>query len=286
MTNFCLIGIPGAGKSYFATQRLVKWLKKWYLAEIKNKPVLKYPMSNFPVNHEKYGAPIRWTPELMYYPLQDCYIIVDEAYQYFGQNVKKNYKLDYEVFFGTVRHNNIDIVNIAHGMTRINPDIRVKSEIFYVIEKVLRPLSSTPLLFKLTGYYDMNFTNIKSIQPISHEIIFFKPSIAKCYDTHYMKKHPFDMNLLPRWNEEEVNKPNLQDITEWKDSPVGYKNSDIPNSIAEETIRKMKYDNPLDASFNSKISIKEVNRRAQSGEICFWNDEIKEIKDLKILKKD
>lgn len=279
MTNYCLVGIPGSGKSYFGTQRIVKHLGNWYRAARKKKDPSMYPMCNYPVQHPVYGGAIRWSPELMYYPLQNAYMVIDEAYQYFGQNNKKNYKLDYEVFFGTVRHNNIDIVNIAHGMTRINPDIRIKSEVFYVIEKVCFPFTGKPFFFKLTGYYDMNFSKNKSVEPISHEILFFKKSVARCYDTRYMRKQPFDMTQLPRWGEDFVNKKSLQDITNWTDDNLKWQRDIKPIMN--------KYDNVIDAQEAgvTDITQKECDKRASNGEVCFWDDTVIELKDLKGIVK-
>lgn len=251
MANYTLIGRPGSGKSYFATHQLVKKLKARY----ENKKDAQFPLSNYPVKHNKYGACYRFMPEMIYFPLQDAYIVTDEGYQYFGQSCKKDYKLDYEVFFGTVRHNNVDNLVIAHGMTRINADIRDKTEIYYVVKKIGLPevLFPRPFWFRIYGYEDLGFVDNKTIDPFLSFNVLFRKSIADCYNTHFWRKPDFDMSTLPVWDED-----SLIEVDE--------------NISKGEEININKN--------NGVLSDKKVNKMLSNDEVVKWDNTVEELDTL------
>lgn len=260
MVNECLIGVPGAGKTYVATHRLVKQLKR----KFENRKHAKFAMSNYPVNHKKYGATFRFTKESMYLPLQNCFIVNDEAYQMFGQNNKKEYKLDAEIFFGTVRHSNVDTLHLAHGMTRINSDIRVKSETLWVVKKVCLPFPfERPIFFKLYGYADDGFLTNTTIEPYKKYPVLFRKEVASCYDTLFFKKEPFDMSRLPKWTEDSLineDKPDMSKIINWDKKE-------------------------LDKFYKKKgfLTETEAEKLGRNGEVADWNNNIFEEKELKFI---
>lgn len=266
MANYTLIGVPGSGKTYFGTSKIVQQLKKKY----NNKKFL-YPLSNYPVKHKKYGSAYRFVPELIYLPIQNCYNVIDEGYQYFGQNKKKNYKLDYEVFFGTVRHNNVDNLIIAHGMTRINSDIRDKSEVFYVVSRIGFPrvIYNRPFFFNIKGYTDLGFVDNPKVQPFEQFYVKFNKSIAQSYDTHYFKKPDFDMNIIPSWDYDSlIEEPNKENILNWINGKI-----EVNDTLSKSEVNSIKKNDGF-------VSNDKANKIVKNGEIINWNNEIVEQSSL------
>lgn len=214
---YIIWGLPGEGKSYYATHLAIKLLKN-------NKKVY----TNFPIRYFKKQGVIRrllnkllkkenktieynsfvWEDNFIYEDLVDSTIIIDEGYRNFSSRESWNFSKDMHTFFATNRHNNLDIYVIAQNPARLDRIIREMSNIFYNVTKWINPITGNPLWFSVQGYSDISDMGIEKIRGnknlrISHERIFFKKDISQAYDTHFYRKESILRNDK-KWNEIDV----------------------------------------------------------------------------------
>lgn len=250
--NAIIIGRTGDGKTYFGVNEACQLLRKRH----RGKTNVQYAMSNFPIIHKVYGASYRFSIDMIGMPLQDCFIVNDEAWQSLGQHAKKSYTLDREAFFATIRHSNVGTLNIAHGMTRINKDVRDKSNMFYLVKKVALPsiICERPFWFKIYGYERHDFMDSSTVEPVRRFDILFRKDTAEAYDSRYLRAKPFNMELLPKWHgDKEL--------------------ADIEDTILHDALTKNEQKDIKDTGY---ISAKRVNKNLNGGEVTDWSNKMTE----------
>jgi uncharacterized protein YqkB len=188
---------PRKGKTYFATNIAINALKK-----ISKKRGSKNKVfSNYPIFHKKYGSTLFWDKDTYQYNITDSLIIIDEAYR--DYNARKYHKFSNEehTFFATNGHSNNDIFLIAHGIHRLDSVIREMVDQFYFVKKYGIPFVEKPLFFIIEGYLDeIDIANRYRRDAVySKQWLWFKKSVAECYDTHYFKNQEEEDFIYESW---------------------------------------------------------------------------------------
>lgn len=187
-------GVPGAGKTFYATWRALREMKRK-----KGKKVI----SNYPIYDKKNKQySYKWKPEYVYESVYDSLIIVDEAYRDYNARNFKNFDMDMHTFFATNRHNGNDFIIIAQNPARIDTVIREMANFFYYVQAFKIPVIWRPLYFKISAYLMVeDFTSDR--KPYYIKRYLFSKVVAKAYDTLFYRASG-DALELTRWYDDDI----------------------------------------------------------------------------------
>lgn len=184
MTIKVVFASPGQGKSYFATHKALKALKKG-----------RKVFSNYPIITPDGKSTYIWKPEYALENVQNALIIVDEAYRDYNSREHKDFSREVHTFFATNRHNGLDIILIAQNPARIDLVLREITSEFVFMKKHCIPLTDIPVIFTASGYLDeLSLANRHVGESDTLEFILFSKKTGQSYDTHFYSndEKPFE----------------------------------------------------------------------------------------------
>ena len=179
-----LIWAPnGQGKTYMGTDWACNALKDIS----KGRGTRDRVISNYPIQHKKYGSTLMWNRNTSGYNIYNALVIIDEAYRDYNSRDYRGFTKQEHMFFATTRHCNVDVALIVQGINRLDSVIREMIAEFLFVRKYTLPFSDRPLFFKVEGYEDeiSIARRYKDNTQHSTQWIRFKQSVASAYDTHY-----------------------------------------------------------------------------------------------------
>lgn len=185
---YAIVGMPGDGKSFYATRMAIDEWKK-------NKD--KRIFSNFPILWKDCSSYI-WKDEYVKEDIFDCMIIIDEAWMAFSSRNWNKFSEDEHLMFATNRHNGLDIVVISQSIQRLDTVIREITNQIYLIRKFEIPFLGKPLWFKVEAYDSVDALKQRYVSKDSLYKSFrvrFTKEIADAYNTHQYRKpdkEPFE----------------------------------------------------------------------------------------------
>jgi hypothetical protein len=202
MTNTFFVAPPREGKTYIVVTKAVDKLlhgKKVY--------------SNFPIifwhKHKLYQSRV-WKREMFRENITDALIIIDEAQAWYDSVDVKTLPPDEDAFYATTGQNNLEVMLISQGVTRVTKAIRDRVNVWCRVRLALDVIFlrnregkfGRPLLFTAT-YYD----RMEDLGKENEEVVLFKERIwfhawiAAAYNTHFFRNtgEPF---TPPLWTDE------------------------------------------------------------------------------------
>ena len=147
---------------------------------------------------EKEYSSLKWEEEYLNINLNNCVIILDEAYRYFNSH-KRSVEDETHLFFATNGHAGIDIFLIAQHYNRINLIIKEMASYYIYIEKINNPISIvgsgkrnnelTPLFFNAMSYISEEDFKRRWVKETiwRKERIWFNANVANAYNTTFFK---------------------------------------------------------------------------------------------------
>jgi len=216
---------PSQGKSYLGTYTAIDLLKKGKVV-FSNYPIIyKIPLPIYksvinsiyklfrkkPKYVSKELSTFEWNVDFLYANLNDCAVILDEAYRYFNSH-KRSVEDDAHEAFATCGHNNVDFYIIAQHYNRINLVIREIANYYVWISKTSNPFSIlnrggrdnelTPLFFTMEYYISEDDFRMRRVKETAWQKkrIWFNKRIANAYNTKQFKKVPKPIKAR-KWNQ-------------------------------------------------------------------------------------
>lgn len=238
MSVIAICGLPGSGKTLFATYIMRKHYRKengFFKRVIFRDKIFNNVFTNYPIKLDKHMFSKRITLsdlnfDKSYY--QDSDIVLDEIQSYFDSLDFKAFPKVLANFFQFHRHFGIrDIYLISQHPSRIVKQMRILVCEFYDITRFVK-IPFTPFcFFRYNIYY--NFEDFgKSVQVKKSDVtykfkkrfLFFNyKKVYKSYDTKYMK-HLLDGKELiknKKFKQKDLNKQELKEIFNISDEPSG-----------------------------------------------------------------
>lgn len=180
---YVIVGKPGNGKSYLATDIAVMFLKAG-----------RKVFTNFPViywNGKEFLCSCYFEKiMLLERNLTGAVIVNDEAHKDFWSRDFKTFAAEYKDFFSSCAQHEISYYSLTQHENRVDTIINDCANMFAVVEKTEIPFLEIPIYFTVNW-----FTSEKAMQsfefnpafskPYYTEKVWFKKEIANAYQTKY-----------------------------------------------------------------------------------------------------
>ena len=183
-------GVPGEGKSYFATMIALDAMDRGMDV-----------VSNYPIYHEKSKRYCYEWNDSMFGKLKSAIVIIDEAHFVFNSRDWKSFTLEMHAFFSEHRHNKLELYLISQSPLRLEGIVREITRPFIEIScrRWPWPFSKRPLWFNAAYYNSLEeYEHRLRDPPSSVRTYFFSKRVGDAYDTHEMERPDMDLKMS-RW---------------------------------------------------------------------------------------
>lgn len=184
---YIIEGVPGAGKTNYATSLVIKELQKK-----KGKKVF----TNYPVvikHKHEWKSSFVWEKNYLIEGVEDSKVFLDEAWQYFSSREWLKFTKEQQNAFATNRHNENDYYLIAQHHARLDTIIREIASKFYVVHKTHIPYINIPLWFTVDTF--LSEMDVENYHQTRNRNLLYAcdrslPSrkVFRAYDTHFYRK--------------------------------------------------------------------------------------------------